>query len=352
MIRVRAYLLGGVTLFLIHRPEALLSVRFAYSPVWETLAAVRTFVDERSRAFHEPWHQLVQRQSAQLDLAPLFALQPLRGYVPDFLTPPPRVPWPHLRDQLAEISATPADQVAHELELCRRAVTEERHRDWIDRLLADPQSARDLLAAQLHEAWRALVAPFWIRIRTLLVRDIEERSRTLAGRGLRTALDDLDARIRWTKRGLSIADRHSDTVSVGDRGLVLMPSAYQWPHVTSVVDEPWQPTIIYPARGVAELWQAPTAPSDALARLLGRTRARVLASLEDPLSTSALAALIELSPAGTSRHLLALRDGGLITGTRHAHEVRYSRTALGSALLYGAQEPPGTERLGLPQRRA
>lgn len=128
-------------------------------------------------------------------------------------------------------------------------------------------------------------------------------------------------------------------------GLVLMPSAYTWPHVIAVVDEPWQPTIIYPARGVAELWQAPTAPTDALARLLGRTRARVLAGLEYPLSTSALARLLELSPAGTSRHLLALRDAGLITGTRHAHEVRYARTALGSALLAGTQPRRGTKRL-------
>jgi DNA-binding transcriptional ArsR family regulator len=122
-------------------------------------------------------------------------------------------------------------------------------------------------------------------------------------------------------------------VNVGDRGLVLMPSAYTWPHVSTVVDEPWQPTIIYPARGVAELWHAPTAAPDALARLLGRTRALVLASLEHPLSTTALAALIEVSPAGASRHLLALRDAGLITAARHGHEVRYTRTALGSALL-------------------
>lgn len=316
-------------------------MRFACSPVWETLAAVRTFIDERARAYHEPWHHLVRRQTAQLDLSPLFAVEPLRGYVPDFLTPPPRVPWPRLRDQLAEIRRTPAEQVAHELGLCRRAVTDERYRHWLDRLIADPQTARGLLATRLHEAWTALVAPFWIRIRTLLARDIEERSRTLAQRGLRTTLDELDARIRWTTRGLSVANRHRETVSVGERGLVLMPSAYMWPHVSTVVDEPWQPTIIYPARGVAELWRAPTAPSDALARLLGRTRARVLASLEHPMSTIALAGAIELSPAGTSRHLLALRDAGLITGTRHAHEIRYARTALGSALLGDTRQRRG-----------
>lgn len=318
---------------MIRDPDELLGVRFACSPVWETLAAVRTFVDEEARAYHEPWHRLVRQRTAQLDLAPLFAVEPLRGYVPDFLTPPPRVPWPRLRDQLAEIGRTPPEQVQHELELCRAGVTDEGDRRWLDRLLADPQAARELIVSRLHDAWGTLVAPFWIRIRTLLARDVEERSRTLAQRGLRTALDGLDPRIRWTRRGLSVSGPGSEVVTVGERGLVLMPSAYIWPHVAPVVDEPWQPTIVYPARGVAELWQAPTAVSDALARLLGRTRALVLSSLEHPLSTTALAALIEVSPAGASRHLLALRDAGLIAGARHGHEIRYARTALGSALV-------------------
>lgn len=322
-----------MTLFLIRDPDELLAVRFACSPVWETLAAVRTFNDERSRAYHEPWHRLVAERRAQLDLAPLFAVQPRRGYVPDFLTPPPRVPWPRLRDQLAEIRRTPPGQVAHELELCRDGLTEVRQRRRVESLLTDPAAALELLVARMHDAWGALVAPFWMRIRTLLARDVEERSRTLAQRGLRTALDELDPRIRWTRRGLSVANRDRLQVNIGDRGLVLMPSAYMQPYVSTVVDEPWQPTIIYPARGVAELWHSPAVASDALARLLGRTRALVLTGLDHPLSTTALAAQLEVSPAGASRHLLALRDAGLIAGARHGHEVRYARTGLGTALL-------------------
>jgi DNA-binding transcriptional ArsR family regulator len=339
VIRAGAYVLP-VTLYLIRDPDELLAVRFACSPVWETLAAVRTLIDDRARAYHEPWHQLVGARTAGLDLAPLFAVEPLTGYVPDFLTPPPRVPWPRLRDQLAEIRRTPPGQVARELELCLRGAPDSHHRCWLDRLLADPEGARDVLAARMHDAWAALVAPFWTRIRTLLSRDIAERSRALAERGLREALDGLDPRIRWTKRGLSVANRnHRETVNIGDR-VLLIPSAYMWPHVSTVVDEPWQPTIIYPARGVAELWHAPSPPPDALVRLLGRTRAFVLASLDQPLSTTALAGLLELSPAGASRHLLALRDAGLISATRHRHEVRYARTQLGSDVL-AAGRPPG-----------
>ena len=44
-----------------------------------------------------------------------------------------------------------------------------------------------------------------------------------------------------------------------------MPSAYLWPHVAAIVEEPWLPTIIYPATGIAGLWQASPAADGALA---------------------------------------------------------------------------------------
>jgi DNA-binding transcriptional ArsR family regulator len=329
-----------MTLFALRTPDDLLAVRFACSPLWETQAAVRTFADDRARSRHEPWHRLVRGRAARLDLAPLLALQPLHGYVPDFLTPPPRTPRPRLRDQLAEIRATTPAQVANELERCRESVTDEQYRDLVDRYLAAPEHARDLLADRLHEAWTELVAPFWVRVRAVLERDVEHRSRTLARHGLRRVLEELHPQIRWTKRGLSCVDRSGRTVPIDDRGLVLMPSVYHGPKVAAIVDEPWLPTIAYPARGTGELWRSPGGSPAALARLLGRTRALVLASLDEPVSTTTLAALIELSPAGVSRHLLALRDAGLVSTTRHGHEVRYGRTSLGSALLAHADATP------------
>jgi DNA-binding transcriptional ArsR family regulator len=322
-----------VALFALRTREDLLSVRFACSPLWETSAAVRTFVDDRARGYHEPWQRLVRERAARADLLPLLAVQPLHGFVPDFLTPPPRTATPRLRDQLAEVRATPAAQVARELERCRTTVSDGDLRDVLDDLLADPAAARDLLAELLRDAWHVLVEPFWARVRTLLDRDIEQRSRTLARHGLRRVLEELHPQIRWTGRGLVCDDPTDVTVELDGRGLVLMPSAYIWPNVAAIVDEPWLPTIVYPARGIAGLWRAPTSPPEAIARLLGRTRALVLAAVETPLSTTALANLLELSPAGASRHLLALRDARLVSASRHGHEVRYVRTDLGSAVL-------------------
>jgi DNA-binding transcriptional ArsR family regulator len=326
-------MLASMTLFVLRSRDDLLAVRFAVSPVWETQAALQAFADERGRSYHEPWLLAAGPRAARLDLAPLLAVLPRRGYVPDFLTPPPRVSSPAFASQLAEICATEPAQVARELARCRETVADEDTRRVLTGLLTDPGSARDQLAALLHDAWSSLVAPYWVRIRTLLDRDIEERSRALAQHGLRRVLDELHPKIHWTKRGLSLTDRSGRTVKVGERGFLLMPSAYLWPHVAAVVEEPWLPTIIYPATGIAGLWQAPAAPPGALGRLLGRTRAFVLTALDQPVSTTALAAMTGLSPAGVSRHLLALRDAGLVSTARHGHEVRYHRTDLGSALL-------------------
>jgi DNA-binding transcriptional ArsR family regulator len=334
-----ARILLPVTVYAVRTRDDLLSVRFAYSSVWETQGAVRTLADKRARPYHEAWQSLVCERVARLDLAPLLAVQPAGGYVPDFLTPPPETPRPRLRDQLAAIRASPPVRVERELERCRETVTEEPCRKVLSALLADPARARDLLAERLQGAWTALVAPFWNRIRALLERDIEQRSHALARQGLRRVLDELHPRLRWTSRGLMCDDHGRGTVELDGRGLVLMPSAYLWPHLAAIVDEPWLPTIAYPAHGIAELWRAPTAPPDALARLLGRTRALVLTRLEQPVSTTALAALIGLSPAGASRHLLALRDAGLVVAIRHGHEVRYRQTELGSQLVRGRREP-------------
>jgi hypothetical protein len=246
-----ARILLPVTVYAVRTRDDLLSVRFAYSPVWETQGAVRTLADKRARPYHEAWQSLVCERVARLDLAPLLAVQPAGGYVPDFLTPPPETPRPRLRDQLAAIRASPPVRVERELERCRETVTEEPCRKVLSALLADPARARDLLAERLQGAWTALVAPFWNRIRALLERDIEQRSHALARQGLRRVLDELHPRLRWTSRGLMCDDHGRGTVELDGRGLVLMPSAYLWPHLAAIVDEPWLPTIAYPAHGIA-----------------------------------------------------------------------------------------------------
>ena len=37
---------------------------------------------------------------------------------------------------------------------------------------------------------------------------------------------------------------------------MLVPSVFQWERPAVIYDAPWQPTLLYPARGVALLWEA------------------------------------------------------------------------------------------------
>jgi DNA-binding transcriptional ArsR family regulator len=321
-----------MTLFAMRDRDSVLAVRFAVSPLWETQAAVQALADERGRTYHGPWLQRIRADVGRLDLAPLLAVLPRIGYVPDFLTPPPVAGMPAVAEQLDQIRATSPAQVAVELSRCIESRPDAAALRWLESFVADPESARDQMATLLRDAWTVLVEPDWARVRSLLDRDIAERSRMLAVHGLRHCLADLHPKIRWTDDGVVLPDGSDRTVQVGQRGLLLMPSAFLWPHVAAIVEEPWQPTIVYPAGGIAELWGSQSIPGS-LGRLLGRTRARILTALDQPLSTTAVAAMHDLSPAGASRHLLALRDAGLAAAARHGHEVRYRRTGLGSALL-------------------
>src|SRR5690348_18406613 len=130
-----------MTLFELRTPEDLLAVRFAVSPVWETQAAVQAFADERGRSYHEPWLGQVRARAARLDLVPLLAVLPRRGYVPAFLTPPPQTSPPGLRAQLAGIPAPDPAQVPRDLAQCPETVAGEPHRRLTTALLpnTDPE---------------------------------------------------------------------------------------------------------------------------------------------------------------------------------------------------------------------
>ncbi|MGH3681599.1 MAG: helix-turn-helix domain-containing protein, partial [Natronosporangium sp.] len=174
----------------------------------------------------------------------------------------------------------------------------------------------------------------------LLEGEIFHRARLLAGGGAQHLLNDLDPAIRWRDGRLRVAHRStSGVVRLRGRGLLLAPSVFIWPRVASIVVPPWQPTLRYPPRGVGTLWESrqPAIP-EPLARVVGRSRARLLTELESPASTAALAGRTGITPGGTSQHLVALRDAGLVSAHRSGRYVLYARTRLAEALLAGTGE--------------
>ena len=314
-------------------------VRFAVSPLWETLAALRVLLEPQRRRYHLPWLDAVREDLDQIDLWPLLVLSPHAGWTPDFLAPAPSGPDAGIAEQLAMVRATPPELVAHEVQLSLTVRGGDPVPDAAWRLLDDPAATRALLADRLEECWQLLIAPHWSRLRDLLQADVLYRTRLLGDYGLEHMLSDLHARVRWTGRSLVIDEAEAARHRLAGSGLLLMPSAFIWPDVVLVIEPPARPTLVYPARGIAELWQpAHTSRFPALGRLLGRTRALLLESLAEPAATGTLARRHGLAPSTVSEHLTVLNQAGLITRSRHGHAVMYKQTPLGSDLA-GAGGP-------------
>ncbi|MFE9251776.1 DUF5937 family protein [Streptomyces sp. NPDC007088] len=316
-------------------------VRFARSPLFETLAAVRVATGPRPPGAHAPWLREVRPRLRALDLRPLTLLQPRRGYSPDFLSPPPAGPRETFAQGLARLAATPGAQVREEI---TRSLAETPGAAGSEAgralLTPPPEAVRAFLAASVRAAWDALLAPYWARVEALLEADLALRSRRLAEGGLEALFSDLHPMVRG--RGDLVVresgfggDEHRD---LAGEGLLLVPSAFKTDEAVVVLDAPWQPTLLYPALGHGTLWErrAGPAPDAALARLLGRTRALLLTALGEPASTSRLSAAHGLALGTVSEHLGVLRAAGLVVRERWRHEVRYRRTELGESLVRGA----------------
>ena len=252
-----------------------LNCRFAVSPLWETQDAVRTLRRPDRHGYHVPWLRRIRTAAAGLDLAPLWLLMPRRatsrtgsGRRRSVRRPPSRR---RSRRYGRPIRRRPARTPPARWPAHRARSTSEQGRAW----LADPVRMVRELADALEVAWRVLVEPEWPRLRALLEADVAFHSRRLAEVGLGTLLPELDARLSWDGRTLTLPGGVYER-RLGGRGLVLMPSVFCWPDVITGFDPPWQPTLVYPARGVGGLWAEPgTRTPEALVRPAGpRPRGR------------------------------------------------------------------------------
>ena len=309
--------------------EDLARTRFAISPISELTHSLLAWRDPSHAALHVPWLRSLSGKLDGLALERAVLLTPGRGYTPDFLAPPPAGPLGSIGDDLAALRATPVAQVRDEMRLFGSQHARADVAAWQEHPRRELRALADLFEAY----WERALAPVWPRVRAFLDADIAYRARRLASGGPDALFSDLGAAVSWAPPQLDVAvPTHDATIELAGRGLVLMPSAFS--ARTFVIDrEPWRPTVIYPARGIATLWEEAAPARDGLARLVGASRAAVLADLGAPRSTSELAERLTLSPATTSHHLTALRDAGLVTGRREGRAVLYVRTPLGDALV-------------------
>lgn len=288
----------------------LANTRFAISPLWEVVASSLVLRGPSIDPMHRPWVEQVdpRLRAAGVDLRPLADVVPSWREIPVFVTQPPPVAYPTLTLELAAVRTA--------------------------------EEASDELLETIEAYWSIALEPYWPRIRRTLESDILHRAGRIAAGGAAGVLNDLDPRISWEGETLSVAHRHvSRSLRLDGRGLLLAPSVFAWPNVYSISIPPWQPTLRYPPRGIGLLWhRRPTSVPDALAAVLGRTRARLLGELDTPTATATLAARTGLSAGGVSEHLTALRDAGLVSAHRSGRYVLYARTEVAETWLARARD--------------
>lgn len=344
--------------------------RFGISPATELVGVVQ------SRGRHpmphvRRWYAEARDRLPARHLSVLQALIPdvrEHPHVPDFLSPAPHGTTESITEVAERIATTPAEVVDYHLDIgLRGRVTHpavaaqwpdptayQRWRrvpsDDLRRLL--DQGARavaEQAAAAMEDLFRRVLVDQWSVARAVLESDIAHRGEVAVRQGVAALLAGLGEGFRWTGTEAVLDRPYEGVVDWADDGMLLVPSVVHTGPLRFAAEEPDPPVVIYAARGVASLWgdqpggchpgrpgAARLAGEGPAADLLGRTRAQVLALLDDPLSTSQLSLLGGWSQATVSHHLGVLRRAGLVTGTRQGRVVTYRRTALGTGLLTGS----------------
>ena len=314
--------------------DLLARARFVVSPMADVVAALGALAEPRDPT---------DRATAALHgvaFAAMLAEHPGRaavlrcsarpGWRADFLGIPPAADPATFADELALVEALGDERI--------RADLAETMRRPLPAVLLGPGVAADAVGL-LEWVWTHVVASDWPRRERVLRADIVSRTARLARSGWEAVLPDLGRDRAWLGHGrlrINVFDYPTRDLD-GARELSFIPHHSGGSHVGW--DLPWRYALYYPVTGV--LAERPTSDpvsdrrggrATATARLIGGNRARLLAALESPASTTGLVALTGLPLGSVGAHLRVLLDAGLLQRRRSGREVLYWRTALGDAL--------------------
>jgi DNA-binding transcriptional ArsR family regulator len=332
--------------------EDLTRMRFAFSPLSETILSFRVLLKPGEHEVQLPWVSRAHKALRGTDLGPL-AMMYVEGHAcPDFLSPPPSVSLTSFEEEIERFRETPADVVQDDVEHFVHQVT-----NVVFRRRLDPQQVRALEGylkaprASLHRLAKTLlryhelvIAPYWPRMYELVEGDILKRAQALALGGAGALFSDLNPGVRYRGGTLELDRRYEAVIEPAGRGVTLVPCVFAWPHVSVLLQPHWQPTLAYAPRGVANLWtSSPATNGTALEAALSTGRAAVLKGLlPAPRTTTELAYQLRLSPGAVSAHLSRLKTAGLVEPHRSGRRVYYRLNHAGESLL---------GIFGLPRRR-
>ncbi|MFK4101884.1 ArsR/SmtB family transcription factor [Streptomyces sp. NPDC019531] len=301
-------------------------------PMWEIAMSLHRFQTRRGRWAFAAWYRSARQRLRQpelnRDLRLLLPLFPRAVYFPDFLTPS------EARDGLdagvEAVLSAPRSRVRGEL--TRLSTTVDGTPAWLARL-ADGDG-RTALATALRTYHDAVIAPYQEDMQAAVDADRAFRARAILDAGADGLLRSLGPGIRWRPPVLEVDYCCTRELYLDGRGLLLVPSYFDWQQPVALADPALPPVLIYPVHH-----ERPLGPEDRerldtpLATLLGRNRAAILHLASVGATGAELARALGVSPGTVTFHTRALREANLITSRRHAATVLHSLTPLGAALL-------------------
>ena len=294
-------------------------------PLWEAALAARALGDRAIPPVARRWRRDVV-PLIRPSMRPLFKLIGPTGQFPDFLTP--EVPAPGLDQAVAVLMETPAEVVQEELGPYLPPDIDL----FMKGLLSGAPESRRALGNAVRDFHQEVLAPTGVELERRYAADLALRSRALLQHGVDGLLAGLHPDINWDAPVLTthgIGPGPTLEVHLSGRGLLLYPSSLTAECL--VLDAPnRRPILVYPC---ADPPAEDEIDVDALAELLGRTRAAVLRSLTASASTTQLSRRTGISLASASDHARVLRNAGLITTHRTSGTAHHSLTPTAHRLL-------------------
>ncbi|MET7339155.1 helix-turn-helix domain-containing protein [Nonomuraea sp. NPDC005650] len=337
-----------------HRPKGCLRIVFTSEDLVLTRMATRTdLLWEMVGSLHRmqspgggkamaAWRRHAHARLTEHGLLPfvrafLFPLTPRAPYFPDFLTPiEAQLGLEHGVQALVD---TPRKRVREEMELLRRSAGLPSA-SLEDLARGNPQSVRRLgrIAADYCQT---VLSPQWPETERALAGERAIMLRTLAAGGVDQMLAHLAPAALWRPPVLNVdyPPGLNRVVHLRGRGLTLIPSYFCRGNPVALVDPALPPVLAYP---IPRRVHSNATVGDALAALLGRTRAAILSciTLSPGSSTSELARDARVSLSTASEHAYVLRQAKLIASVRQATLMLHYPTDLGIELVTEATQPP------------
>lgn len=318
----------------------LMRTRIASSPdpMWELTLSLHQLRSPSSPVFRE-WRRAtlkrLQTAGATDCLTLLLQLVPQTGYFPDFLTPAEG--GKSLQTAIEAILSTPIERLSSDLEIL---AADHRLPPWVGQLARGEVDMLLRLAQAIRAYHAAAIEPYLTQIRASVHIDRSRRTRSLADGGYERLLAEMQPILRWHDSVIEARYPGEQECHLDGRGLLLVPSFFCWGQPITLRDTSLPPVLVCPVDGDARfmalsLSHRPASTNEALAALLGRTRAAVLETIGDGCTTGEIARRLDVSLPTASEHTSVLRQAGLVASVRDGNSTLHVLTPLATALLSG-----------------